>query len=80
MPCACRASASSRSSLTDRSAAPIDVAVRSQALALSPAKYEPILKGRLISHLTGEEFKTIPKLKAHLATELQKAERKRKQK
>lgn len=49
-------------------------------MALPPAKYEPLLKGPLLSHLTGEEFKTIPKLKAHLEAELQKAERKRKQK
>lgn len=48
-------------------------------MSLTPAKYEPILKGPLVSHLSGEGFKTIPKLKAHLEGELQKAERKRKQ-
>lgn len=49
-----------------------------QALRLPPAHYEPILKRGLLSHLTGESFATIPKLKAHLEGELRKAERKAK--
>lgn len=49
-----------------------------QALRLPPTQYEPILKQGLLSHLTGESFATIPKIKAHLEGELRKAERKAK--
>ncbi|CED82130.1 Amino acid transporters [Phaffia rhodozyma] len=37
-----------------------------EVMALPASKYEPILKQPLRSFWTGEEFKTIPKLKAHL--------------
>lgn len=46
-------------------------------MKLPPAKYEPIVKQPLVSHLTGESFATIPKLKAHLEEALLKAERKK---
>ncbi|KAL7413367.1 HIT-like domain-containing protein [Mrakia frigida] len=47
-------------------------------LALPESQYEPILKQPLRSFYTGEEFKTIPKLKIHLEEELKKLERKSK--